>query len=142
MFIPICPMGSPDLRALLIARAEAQVMRLAAVYALLDCSAVIRSEHLTAALGLWEFAERSVYHIFGRALGDPIADEILDALKARPGGMTRTEIRDLFQRNVARDRIGRALGLLHRSKLARPTSVATEGRPAEVWVPVPGALVV
>lgn len=130
--------GKPGLGGALIARAEAQVMRLASVYALFDRSTVIRPAHLTAALALWEFAERSVYHIFGRALGDPIADDIYEALKMRPDGLSRTDIRDLFQRNVSRDRIGRALALLHRFKLAEPRSVATDGRPAEVWVVVAG----
>jgi hypothetical protein len=110
-------------------------MRLACIYALLDCSEEVKAEHLEAALALWEYAERSVYHVFGRALGDPIADEIYEAIKLRPDGMSRTEIRDLFHRNVSRDRIGRALALLHRAKLATPESVPTDGRPAEVWVP-------
>lgn len=130
--------GKPGLAGALIARAETQVMRLASVYALLDRSTLIRPAHLMAALALWEFAERSVYHIFGRALGDPIADDIYEALKSRPGGLSRTQIRDLFQRNVSRDRIGRALALLHRFKLAEPRSVATDGRPAEVWALVAG----
>ncbi len=108
-------------------------MRLAAVYALLDCSPVIRHEHLNAALALWEYAERSVYHVFVRALGDPVADEIRAALRVNPDGLTRTQISALFQRNVSRDRLGRTLGLLHRSKLAEPKSIKTDGRPAEVW---------
>lgn len=125
--------GKPGLAGAIIARGEAQTIRLAAIYALLDCSPVIRPEHLNAALALWEYAERSVYHVFGRALGDPVADEIYANLKITPDGLARTQINDLFQRNVSRDRLGRALALLHRSKLAEPKSIKTEGRPAEVW---------
>lgn len=125
--------GKPGLAGALIARGEAQVVRLAAVYALLDCSELIRPEHLQAALALWEYSEGSVYHVFGRTLGDPVADEIHAALRINADGLTRTEISALFQRNVSRDRLGRALLLLHRSKLAEPKSVETDGRPAEVW---------
>ena len=38
----------------LLARAEAQVLRLSMIYALLDGAAVITPTHLTAALALWE----------------------------------------------------------------------------------------
>ena len=126
--------GKPGLTGALIARGEAQVMRLASIYALLDSSALVRVEHLCAALAVQEYVERSVYYVFGHSLGDPIADEIYAALRAAPDGMTRTEIRDLFQRHVSGERVGRALELLVRSKLARSaSSYATGGRPAERW---------
>ena len=131
---PTLSEGKPGLAGAIIARGEAQTVRLAAIYALLDCSPVIRPEHLNAALALWEYAERSVYHVFGRMLGDPVADEIYASLKMTPDGLTRTQISGLFQRNVSRDRLGRALTLLRRAKLAEPKSINTEGRPAEVWV--------
>ena len=38
-------------------RAEAQVMRISAIYALLDKSRLIRREHLEAAIALWEYCE-------------------------------------------------------------------------------------
>jgi hypothetical protein len=69
--------GKPGLAGALLARGEAHVMRLAMLYALLDRSLVISPPHLLAALALWEFCERSVYYLFGDALGDPLADEIL-----------------------------------------------------------------
>src|SRR5215831_8961830 len=50
----------PGLLGAVIARAEAQVVRLATIYALLDCSAQIRTEHLEAALALWKFCQDSV----------------------------------------------------------------------------------
>ena len=54
--------------------------------------------HLRAALACWAYAERSARFIFGDTLGDPVADEILRALRQQPAGMTRNEIRDLFDR--------------------------------------------
>jgi hypothetical protein len=126
--------GKPGLAGALLARAEAHVMRLAMLYALLDRSALIRAPHLLAALALWDYCERSVYYVFGDGLGDPVADDLLRLLRTCPGGMTRLEISDYFKRNVPADRIGRALGLLLQHKLARfERQPGTSGRPAERW---------
>ena len=88
--------GRPGLLGAATSRAEAQVMRLATIYALLDKSAVVRAEHLMAALAVWEYAEQSAKYIFGSALGDPTADAILRALREHPEGMDRTAIRELL----------------------------------------------
>jgi hypothetical protein len=125
--------GKPGLAGALLARAEAHVMRLAMLYALLDRSALIQPPHLLAALALWDYVERSVYHVFGDRLGDPIADDLLRLLRTCPAGLTRTEIRDYFQRNASAERIGRALGLLLQHRLARQEQQQTGGRPSERW---------
>ena len=126
--------GKPGLLGAVIARAEAQAVRLALIYALLDGADWIDVPHLEAALALWEYCENSAVHIFGRAVGDPVADEILRALKnASATGMTRTAIRDLFGRNKSADRIGAALQLLLTMGRARFETTATGGRPVEVW---------
>src|SRR5690606_16668443 len=59
--------GKPGLLGAATSRAEAQVMRLAMIYALLDRSTVIRREHLVAGLALWSYAEQSARYIFGSA---------------------------------------------------------------------------
>lgn len=74
--------GKPGLLGAIISRAEAQVMRLACLYALLDFSYFVRPEHLKAALALWEYCEASCQYIFGDTLGDPVADEILSRLNS------------------------------------------------------------
>lgn len=125
--------GQPGILGSMIARAEAQTMRLACIYALLDRSEIVRKEHLLAALALWDYCEASARYIFGEALGDPVADEILRALKATPQGMTRTQIRDLFGRNKKAREVGRALTLLLDQNLADFTKEPTDGRPAERW---------
>src|SRR5262249_28336676 len=68
--------GKPGLVGCMLGRAIAQVMRLACLYAVLDRAHEIRTEHLTAALALCDYAEQSVRYIFGNSLGDPVADEI------------------------------------------------------------------
>ena len=122
------------------ARAEAQVIRLALIYALLDRSEQIDAPHLHAALAVWDYCDASAAYVFGGMLGDPIADEIMWALQqAGSDGMSRTAIRDLFGRNRSGDRIGAALGLLATSRRARMQMRETGGRSAEFWFAVGGA---
>jgi hypothetical protein len=130
---PVLSEAGPGLSGSMTARAEAQALRLSCVYALLDLSDKVRAEHLMAALALVQYVEESVRHVFGDSLGDPVADELLRLLRGCPNGMTRTEIRDYFQRNASADRIGRALGLLLQNHLARREQEQTGGRPSERW---------
>jgi len=124
----------PGLLGAITARAEAQAIRLALVYTLLDYKDAIDAPHLRAALAVWEYCETSAARIFGKALGDPVADEIMLALRQAGGaGMTRTAIRDLFGRNRSGDRIGVALALLLTKGLARAERKGTGGRPSETW---------
>lgn len=108
-------------------------MRFACIYAILDCSPVIRKPHLLAALSLWDYVEDSVGYIFGELLGDPMADEIDRALHARPDGMTRAEIRGLLGHHVRGDEIDRALAFLETLGRAHRQHDATSGRSAERW---------
>jgi len=127
--------GRPGLLGSILSRAEVQVLRFSLIYALLDCSEWIRLEHLGAALALWEYAEASVRHIFGDAVGDPDADAILTALRQSREGLDRTSIRDLFSRNRTASAIDRALSTLQKQNLARMVErEKTGGRPPEVWV--------
>jgi len=127
--------GKPGLLGAMIARAEAQVMRLACLYAILDCSSMIRLEHLQAALACWKYCEASARFIFGESMGDPVADEIQKALKANPEGMTRTDISNHFGRNKQASQIGRALSLLSENGLVYCRKEMPEygGRPVEKW---------
>jgi hypothetical protein len=128
--------GKPGLLGMVTSRAEAQVMRLACVYALLDCSVLVRAEHLTAALAVWQYCEDSARFIFGDALGDSTADEILREIRNHPQGMTRTQIRDHFNRNKSAAELGRALGVLQEYGLARMERTREgEGdtKPTERW---------
>src|SRR5262249_20119673 len=126
--------GKPGLLGAVIGRAEAQVMRLAAIYALLDCESMIGRIHLEAALALWKYCEDSARYIFGDAMGDPTADSILAALKeVGESGLTRTQISDLLNRRIGSGAIGRALDSLIEAGRARCVREKTEGRPVERW---------
>jgi len=129
---PALSEGQPGLLGAILARAEVQVMRLACVYALLDCSAAIRIAHLKAALGLWEHSHACARRIFGDHLGNPVADRVLLACRAR-GGLTLTEIHDLFARHRSAAEVDAALDFLQRLGLLVPDQQETGGRPRVVW---------
>jgi Protein of unknown function (DUF3987) len=117
-------------------RAEAQVMRLAMIYALLDQSPVIMAAHLLAGLAVWQYAEDSARYIFGSALGDATADELLRLIRSHTTeGVSRNEMREHFSRHKGRDDIARALQVLRDAGLAFSRQAPTEGRPAELWFP-------
>lgn len=132
--------GTPGLLGAITSRAVPQTMRLACLYALLDQSAVVRAEHLLAAVALWEYCHSSARFIFGDALGDPTADTILRGLRDTPDGLDRTSISSLFSRHASAFEISRALSVLREYGLAEvsPTSQDGAGRPTEIWTAVGG----
>jgi hypothetical protein len=133
--------GRRGLLGAVTSRAEAQTMRLACVYALLDKSDVVRKEHLLAAVALWKYCLASAQFIFGGALGDPMADTILQGLRDAPAGLDRTAISSLFNRHKSVEEISRALTVLREHGLAKvgPPSQDATGRPRETWFAVGGA---
>jgi hypothetical protein len=122
--------GKPGLLGAVTARAEAQVMRLACLYALLDLSNIIRMEHLSAALTLWGYCEQSARYIFGESLGDPLADEIKGVLDDAPDGITRTKLNDHFKRHKKAEQLDRALNILIARGMVFKTKEETTGRPS------------
>jgi len=128
--------GTPGLLGAVTSRAEAQVMRLACIYALLDSCDFVKAVHLRAALALWKYAEASARFIFGDSIGNPLADELLRALRKNADGLSRTEIRDFFGRNRRSDEIERALTTLAQNGLGRLAleQGGGKGRPSERWV--------
>ena len=129
--------GSDGLLAHITSRAEAQTVRLALVYALLDQAEAIDAIHLEAGLAAWRYCEASARYIFGDQLGDPAADVILQTLQQRkPDGMAKREIFQLFGNNVRVAAINTALGLLLRTgkvHCAQQPSGSVGGRPREMW---------
>ncbi|MGB2666261.1 MAG: hypothetical protein WAK48_19820 [Candidatus Acidiferrum sp.] len=125
--------GRPGLIGSVTNRAEAQVLRLSLLYAVLDCSDVIRVPHLVAALAVWQYCEWSAISIFGDSLGYEVADRILANLRSNPGGLTLTEISALFGRNKNERATRDALSLLQSRRLAYSEKIPTSGRSVERW---------
>lgn len=116
------------------ARAEAQVIRIACLYALLDQSTLITPAHLEAALAVWGYCKASARFIFGDATGDAVADDILVALRrAVTHELSRTDIRNLFQRNQTKGRIDQALSTLAERGLADTYTWKNGSQSTEMW---------
>jgi hypothetical protein len=121
--------GGGGLAEAVTARPEAQTLRLSVAYAALDGSSVIEVSHLEAALAVWNYCEASAKAIFGDALGDPIADRLLEALReAGDDGLDATAQSALFSRHVTAARLAQARAELERRGLVATEPEQTGGR--------------
>lgn len=125
--------GHTGLLGSVTSRAEAQVMRLACLYALLESSEVITLGHLEAALALWQYCEDSARYIFGNQTGNKTADAIYAALLGTEIGLTKTQIRDLFQRNASASQVNSALKMLIELGRIEVIREETDGRPRDIF---------
>jgi hypothetical protein len=118
-----------------IGRAEAQVLRLSMLLALLDQVLIIEEAHIRAAKALWSYCLDSARHLFLNQIDDPHAQKILAALRQTNGtGLTRAEIsNEVFQRNLTKNKMQAALTYLRRLDLAHFERYETQGRPGERW---------
>jgi hypothetical protein len=125
--------GHPGLLGAITNRAEAQVMRLALLYALLDKAEKITIAHLKAGLAVWRYADASAAYVFGTALGDPLADAVLQKIRASGDeGVAQTDLTLDHGRHGATG-LNRALGWLQELRLIESVSRQTGGRPATFW---------
>jgi uncharacterized protein DUF3987 len=125
--------GASGMFGSMTARAEAQVVRLSTLYAVLDGSPFIRLEHLRAAHAVWGYCEESVRFVFGDVLGDETADAILKMLKGAPEGLTQTEINRSFHSHKSTAEMNRALTMLQGKGRVRAERLVTGGGPATRW---------
>ncbi len=126
------------------ARAEAQALRLAMIYALLDGESGIGPEHLEPALAIWDYSEQSLERIFGKASGDPVHDRVVAALsRAGSRGLTKTQIHGALGRHHRGEELDRVLSELVKEDLLTEHVEPTSGRPRTMFrwkdVPSPGA---
>ncbi|MHB1539130.1 MAG: YfjI family protein [Solirubrobacteraceae bacterium] len=124
----------PGIAGAISARAEAHTIRLALIYALTDNTRQIQPVHLNAALALWDYTRRSAAWSLERTAADPLAQQIHGALRhALPGGLTRTQLRDLHHRNPTTQQLDDALASLAHDGKITSQRVLTAGRPAQLW---------
>lgn len=134
-YLEVANRDTPGLFGAMVARAEAQVARLALLYALIDRSSVIGVEHLAAARALWTYSERSVEHVFGRSTGNADADALLAYLAEGP--LPWEKARDAIGARRA-SVLADAVDVLSRLGLAEVVSVPRkEGGRAQRWVKRP-----
>lgn len=115
-------------------RAEAQTMRLACIYALLDQSDRIKVIHLKAALNLWNYCFKSARFIFGNetVLENPNANKLLGVLRILKEegkeGMTRTQVsRDVFKGNISKAELDLIFKELHSNGFIKLEKVKPTG---------------
>jgi len=123
--------GKPGLLGAVTSRGDPHVLRLSLIYALLDCSSVLRGEHLRAGLAVWKRAEQSARYLFAETLGDPVADTIMKALRLEGvTGMTRGNINTLFGGHKSPTELDRAIATLVEKGMIRFQTEDTSGRRA------------
>jgi hypothetical protein len=61
-----------------------------------------------------------------------VADTIVSALRSAPDGLARTDISNLFGRNVEAARIAVSINILLQQRIVVAETVRTSGRPKEV----------
>ena len=124
----------PGITGAISARAEAHTIRLALIYALLDNDREIQPVHLTAALALCGYAQRSATWALEATASDPLARQIHAALTHQlPNGLTRTQLRDLLHRNPTTSQLNQALNTLTNDGKITSSRILTAGRPAQLW---------
>jgi hypothetical protein len=135
---PVLSQVHPGLYGAATSRAEAQVLRLSAIYAALDCTSVIGVDHLQAALAVWHYCSASAALLFGTATGDHAADRIKEALDAAPDGLSRIQIRALFHGHLSSERIDAALQqLMSIGVIGQQTQPSRGGRCSTLWTARP-----
>lgn len=110
-----------------INRAEAQTLRLALVYALLDCKGQIDKNHLQSALAMWNYAQESALYIFRNKEKNSYEQKILEALEQGP--LTATDLSKIFNRHLPKEQLEPVLEQLEARQKISIDKQKTPGRP-------------
>jgi len=103
----------PGLWGKATSRAEAQVVRLSMLYALLDLCERIKLEHIKAAKALWDYCFESARWALEDCRFSRDAQRIYDALRKGRPIMTRTQIqREVFKNHLTNEQWTAAIGEL------------------------------
>jgi hypothetical protein len=114
----------------ILARAEAQLLRLSMTYALLDCSRTIQVPHLLAAVALWDYAEASARYIFGKLRGSSVAERLYEGLcDSYPDGLDGKQQSRLFAGHARGAELDLARRQLEANRLIVTSSEESGGRP-------------
>jgi hypothetical protein len=115
-------------------RAEAQVLRLSMIYALLDGSLQIELRHLKAALECWRYCQDSALCIWGDFTQGELAEKIRVALTvAGVVGLTRSQLNNALGGRITADEFDPELRKMvsagEVSEILKPTA----GRPVTIY---------
>jgi len=121
----------PGIAGAVVARAEAHVVRLSIIYALLDGQNIIEERHLRAALAFWDYCRESAIYLFPRHDQDQISAQVVSLLRAGP--LTGTELYRGLANHVTKSALTRALDGLIASGKAICKVEQTAGRPRRTY---------
>lgn len=115
-------------------RAEAHVLRLSIIYALMDGSSQIELCHLKAALECWRYCQDSALYIWGDFTQCGLAQKIRDALSdAGEGGLTRSQLNAALGGRIPTDEFAPELQKLISAGDVLEFSKPTNGRTATIY---------
>jgi hypothetical protein len=128
----------PDLTAdqegvygIVVARAEAQVIRIALTFAVIGASPVITADHLEAAMAVWDYCDASAKYLYWKASANPLENRILDALVAGP--LDQAGLHKVLGGHTLAAAINTALQNLQGRGRIDGWEEKTGGRPKMIW---------
>lgn len=121
-------------------RARVQVLRMACIFALLDCTHQVEPQHLEAAANIWRYSVGSIAYIFENDESED-THKLLAALR-KHGGLTTTQIRvSVFQQNIKSADMNTLLKTLEaQGKIKRTVQRRRDGKggkPATIFELIP-----
>ena len=115
-------------------RAEAHVLRLSMIYALLDSKSQIELCHLKAALECWRYCQDSALYIWGDFTQSGIAEKLRIALAgAGEAGLTRSQINGALGGRITADEFSPELQKMLSAGQVNCVTRNTTGRPATIY---------
>lgn len=115
-------------------RAAPYCLRIAAVHAVLDGRSLISKADLTAAGALARYSVASARYVLGPHR-DPRFDRIVRSLDAAGNrGLTRTQVSELFSRNLSKRKLDELLAAVVADGRYRETKEPTGGRPVVRYI--------
>lgn len=133
---PRLSMAHKGLAGCMVNRAEALVVRLALIYALLSLNNKIARDDLEAALAFWSYCQQSAFYLFGTELEDRRKRKILNTLKPLyPHGLTKTEITNgIFKKHITSESLTALLDEMLSEHLIEIVMEQTGGAPRHIVI--------
>jgi hypothetical protein len=120
-----------------IARGEAQFLRLSLLYAAMDGTPVIKTQHVNAAYAVWQYCRASAAYLFRTTTGNHRADKLYNYLQER-GPIARGQVMDKVfgTHDLAPGEVEECIAALTTAGLLLVKKEATGGRPVEYLSPL------
>ena len=115
-------------------RAEAHVLRLSILFALMDRCSEIKLSHSKAALECWRYCQDSALYLWGDFTTGGLAAKITAALaEAGLAGLTRSQLHDALGGRITKDEFTPELQRLISSGEISETRKPTKGPPVTIY---------